>query len=1040
MATNEGILPQNQPKLTIIPSGIKRHQHDLNCEDSGCEEIINLRYKNGSWRTVGEKTVLWEYDHACRDLYYHAEINETGTAVYIGYCSGDHKVYLIDTATSSKSALKQLSFSPFEVFQHFSSLKNILIVTTSLNVYYFKWDDNTLTYLELSKDICPDVQFGYSYRDFINIEPATLEEGGLQTQAALFDKILIEKYKMRQKGMFCHSWVVMQWAYRMWDGSYIMHSQPSLVKMGNDDAYYYRQTTGDPEDNNYGCELECGIPVFNIKAPTGMLGVDSRLEKWKGLITHLCIFMTQDISKYLLEYNPTHYKTDEIAEYYTFGDNTDSLHQLMNMYPYYLAKEVKVEDVIDCNEDDQFEVNINELLNKLNYDGNCKESMDDAEMIPVRHNTYSWKRLGLSAEGVIFNILTGGLATGGSLKSAEDNWNKVWYTNEKAEQTVETTDDAGSFILQAQPELPVDDFSHHTVIPSIKPYAFNAKLHFGDITVKFGNGHQYSRWGIPTDFGPECYEYNNPSNWTFHREIKLETDRGTRYVYEAFDPYLVKFTLPGYDPVWLLRIPNIVSYPDVRATRLRIIITVDGNPNYYLAASYSLKSHKIYNFAYAVTNEHNDAGTEPGYLEFDAETITITNVVDDFATRVAEPEDNRYYVDHNRVQVSKINNALVYPAMYSYQFGNSAVEILAFGTQSAPISLGQFGQFPLTVFTSQGVFLLQQGNGQVIYSAIMALNNDVIFKNSVCELGGAMVYACSDGIKLLSGNKVQHLSREVEGQPSDKLINDAYYINFITDPNGHLVNLYQYLSEENFLDYLDDNVRVVYDKINKEIIVTNRDLFTNEGRMSHSPYSYVYNLQYKTWHKITDSWHDFMLIDSRWVGLKNHRVSYPNGFKAQEINVETPALQDCMIQSRPMKWGSYDFKKMKTVIQRSLCYVGDPIDSSPDADDKFGLYMFASLENNLWKFVKGIKVSQTAGMIQSPSLPSLHASVRNIALLCAVKSKDLVLSHWEVLREITMPGSLGAEARQNTERLLGSYDEEQYGESYDIGSSTEYLP
>jgi len=84
MATNEAQLEQNH-KITIIPSGIKRHQIDLNCEDSACEEVINLRYKSGSWRTVGDKTAYLSFPTGSHEkLYYHQAPNiNAGDDFYI---------------------------------------------------------------------------------------------------------------------------------------------------------------------------------------------------------------------------------------------------------------------------------------------------------------------------------------------------------------------------------------------------------------------------------------------------------------------------------------------------------------------------------------------------------------------------------------------------------------------------------------------------------------------------------------------------------------------------------------------------------------------------------------------------------------------------------------------------------------------------------------------------------------------------------------------------------------------------------------------
>lgn len=1018
--TNEGILPQNQ-HLTIIPSGIKRHQHDLNCEDSGCEEVINMRYKNGVWKTVGEKATEWGYDHECRQIYYHAEINATGTNIFIGYDSTDHKIYLVDPDGSSKTALKQLSISPFETFLHFTSLNNILIVTTNLNVYYFKWDDNSLTYLELVQDIKPQVYFSYEHVDDFVVPPAdtTTTEDFFQTQTELFDAILIAKYKMRQKGLYCHAYTVVQWAYRLWDGSYVMHSQPYLLRMSDEEAYFTKIISAVPTEEVYGCTLRCGKPIFYMNCDASVI---TNLEKYKGLITHFCVFMSQDVSQYIYEVNDTPFGSDSSYDKYAFSNNTESLDQLMKMYPLYLCKELKLDDVLNQTlATTKFEINVNESLNTLNFDGNGGSNIDTVEKIPVRHNTYSWKRLGLNWRNVVAGGIFGGI--GMAIQDAAKNWNKTWYTTEDAEQTTETTDESGSFILQAQPELPIDDFSHHRLISLANPYTYNAKLHIGNINTKFWEGDDYSKWlhGSSVITTPI-------TGFVFYREITIETDKGTRYVVDTFNPYYYHLTLGGLDR-YLITFNNVISYPDLRATQIRIIYTYSGDTREL--CSFDLEAHKMYNFAYAIT-DREFLSDDTGYLSYSNVIYYIDNLDVTHNPITTLQTDDRYYLSGNRIQVSRTSNALYNPSKYSYQIGNSAVEILCFASQSAPVSAGQFGHYPLTVFTSQGIFLLQQGGGDVIYAAALPLNNEVAFKNSVCELGGALVYASSDGIKVLAGNKLSHLSREIEGEPSDKLTADTDYTNFITDMNGHLVFLYPYLSAENFLDYLNDNVRICFDKMNKELIITNRDLFLDEGRIYSVPYSYVFNLQYKTWHKITDSWHQFLLINSVWYGARNYRTGYETGQLLSDMISEVSVLQDCLIQSRPMKWGTYDFKKPQTVIQRSLCHVGDPIDSSQDATDKFGLYMFASMENDSWKFVKGIKVFQPAGHIQHPALPGLHSSVRNVVLLTAVKSKDFVFSHWEVLRSVTTPGHPGAQARQNTESLIGDYNPDDYSSDYNI--------
>jgi len=1004
--TNEAVLQQNKT-ITVIPSGIKRHQHDMNCEDAGCEEIINMRYHNGAWQTVGAKQQEWQYNHQCSDIYYHPERNASGTSIYVGYNPATRYIVSINPDAGTSTNLFQLAAS--ETFSRFTSLSSILVIYTDKTVYYYHWNNDSSQYLHLSQDIKPQVYFSYQHEDEFTVPPTdtTETEDFFQTQAELFNAIIVAKYKMRNKGLFCHAYTVVQWAYRMWDGSYIMHSQPYLLRLSDEEAYFTRVRDDiTPTNEVYQCTLRCGKPIFYIQDPGNVI---TNLEKYKGLITHLCVFMSQDVSQYLFETNLEDFGDDSGFYKYAFTNNTDSLDQLMNLYPLYLAKEVPLQDVLNATMGvTKFEISVNESINKLNYNGDGGESIDTVEKIPVRHNTYSWKKFGRW----IGNIF----------RSQENDKPQFWFDTEDAEQTTESTDEAGSFILQAQPELPIDDFTHHILLPDATPYVYNTKLHLGDLNVKFWKGDDPSKWL----YGDSGNSNTAISGYVFAREITIETDKGARYVVEQFNPYYTHLVLYGVDR-YIIGIPNVVSYPDLRATKIRIVYF--DNVHFRELASYDLKSHKMYNFAYCITNREF-LSDDTGYLSYSNDAVYIDLLDASHNPLTTLHADRRYYKDTNRVQVSQNNNILHFPAKYSYQIGNSSNEIRCFASQSAPLSAGQFGQHPLTVFTSQGTYVMQQGNGQVIYSAVIPLNNEIAYKNSICELGGAIVYAATNGIRLLVGNEVQHLSRDLEGSPSEKLKNDSYYVNFINNIENNLVYLYYSLSEEDFLDYLSENVRIVYDNINKELIVSNRDLFTDEGRYSQVPYSYVYNMEFKTWHKIKDSWHDFMMIDSKWYGVRNFRTGYFTGHGMWSITDETAELMDCMIQSRPMKLGSFNFKKIKGVAQRSLCYVGDPIESNISDDKKFGLYLFGSLENNYYKFLKGIKISQGFGMIQYPSLPSIHQSVHHVVLLTAVNSKDFVFSHWEILTEQNMPGKFAPEARLHTENLTGDYNSLDYGDSY----------
>ena len=89
-----------------------------------------------------------------------------------------------------------------------------------------------------------------------------------------------------------------------------------------------------------------------------------------------------------------------------------------------------------------------------------------------------------------------------------------------------------------------------------------------------------------------------------------------------------------------------------------------------------------------------------------------------------QTDDDDTYIETNRVQASATNNMFSLPFANSYRFGVSEERIIAIATVVDELSATRFGAFPLYVFTDRGVWSLESGTGEVLYSNILPVNHD----------------------------------------------------------------------------------------------------------------------------------------------------------------------------------------------------------------------------------------------------------------------------------------------------------------------------
>jgi hypothetical protein len=347
-------------------------------------------------------------------------------------------------------------------------------------------------------------------------------------------------------------------------------------------------------------------------------------------------------------------------------------------------------------------------------------------------------------------------------------------------------------------------------------------------------------------------------------------------------------------------------YPDSNAYKVKLdIYTNLSQYDIYSheTAEYTLKQHPNLNGAYAI------AATRGGTLpQGSAEVLNTVPTIN--------------YEDINPLR--EVSGLVYYSAPNNpFFFGSSPVQIgagqvLALSTAARALSEGQFGQFPLYAFTSEGVWALET-NSDGTYLARKPITRDVITSTeSICQIDSAVLFATDRGIMHISGSTTECIT--------DSLITDEAFQLGDLPAIKQLHSMLNHPLAENciptatFRQFLKA-CRMVYDYPNQHIILYNPSY----------TYAYILSLKSKQWGMIYST-------------IQSHANAYPNAIalalqstddKSKYLDVldfsQTGSPQNSVMDisstqlliTRPLKLDAPDIlKTIRTIIQRGRFATG----------------------------------------------------------------------------------------------------------------------
>lgn len=343
--------------------------------------------------------------------------------------------------------------------------------------------------------------------------------------------------------------------------------------------------------------------------------------------------------------------------------------------------------------------------------------------------------------------------------------------------------------LEQQDVATDDDFTRSRITGNL--YTYNGKLHVGNIREKLAKPYPLVMFAV-----------SDINEFTVNTEVHVKTESGMKIVHGASMAYGAM-------------VSPYLSYPDSRAVKMIIY-----NDKYY--DEIPLKPHPFLNIAYSLK------GLYP------------YSITDKYGTYTPLPEDS-VSVAPNKLKVSNVSNPFYFPAKQTYTV--SSRNIVAMATATTAMSTGQFGQFPLYVFTGEGVFALSVGTGDIAYANSFSVTRDVCNNpDSIVSTDDAIVFSTDSGLKILSGSTVRDISSDMDGY-LPTVVDSSPIIKKIAGVGGFSDKL----SSTEFIYYLEE-AKVGYNYEDKEVIVANRNY----------PYSYVFNMQSSSWYKISASINRFL--------------------------------------------------------------------------------------------------------------------------------------------------------------------------------------
>lgn len=860
--------------------GIAANPSDYDCNDGELSLSLNVLPERGALRPLMQPRQMFDFTPPLKVVYIHQ------TTQFRHYVILNHETGLstVEDAEDMSAVYDLYQFGSEEIYR-FDAIGNTLVALTSIGLRYFLWKNEEEGYLHLGThlpelplsfglqgefvrgedqvteilDFKPGVEFAFAFYKFNEMPSGFLEKKqGVDfdddTKRIVTEQVLAKVNKFiadesTNKGRFLYPFFV-RYAYRLYDGSLTMHSAPILMVCSSELAPYPVITAIDGLGNVH-------APIkkifYHLEAAFCQLDFAcvsqeaiDELKKWKGIVKSVDIFISAPIYTY-----------DQSGECKGIGSQLSSRDFSILKLTNQKASE---QDYPKKYQIMPFWKMAAVALNQVSEDGELLVYPFYIDL--PRHDSES---------------LTGSL---------RDNAHFYFLKSYSLEDlpTSRTVIDVPDDYLQSlvNREVMTDDYdSHDQLIPRYS-FPYNSRLQLAGLSKHLFQGYHACQLSSfcegALQSGIESYDYEQN---TFRAYYFIRQD-GKEIVLQG-EP----FQMGALTPIMFLFYPNTNAYKCVLE---RTYQQQGGTLLLKKYREYTLSPHDFLNGAY-YSEGFNSFALWPPY-----------------GAEPPVPSQDTVISLPNKVYASEVNNPFFFPLSGIYTVGTG--EIMGISAAAKALSQGQFGQFPLYAFATDGVWALEVSETGT-YIARQPITREVCLSpTSITQVDTAVLFATNRGIMHISGSNVQCLS--------DQLREDQLYVDDGKDSLSVLPAFSEILKAYNDKAYPEERITALdiipfrdflqgcsmaYDYINQRVYVYNPSV----------PYAYVLAMDTRLWGMVRSSLTDTLNAypDSLAMAAYQGRNTL--------VNISFPDVNDASVLflTRPLKLGSPDLlKTIDTVIQR----------------------------------------------------------------------------------------------------------------------------
>lgn len=852
--------------MTTVPS-------DYACQDGQTVLLHNLVHEYGEVRPMRKPKVVMQVPIGFRFLYVHSG---SGYKHYIfqsqatdedgQVLEGFYNYYYCDAADEN---LNMVEFAKMKAeVSHVDAVGNTLLIFTEGSINYYLWKNTAYKSLGVA---LPEIgmRFGLLGEPILYSKECSETDGMFvhfdyevwpsdrnyiykrehltaytTTMLAPVSKLINEH--VTGKGKFCFPFFV-RYALRLYDGTLVHHSAPILMMPSTYHAVmpFLRESSYDK-----GKLTDCKVDVFTVRAALTFLMEDNITkafkEKWGDIVKSVDIFVSAPLYTYDAGGIVDTIKFTKIGgSDYAKGDYVGRLsaNALMWGRPSSVSH-IQGEDYTKYHS----AFNFRDLFNAYCWPAFISPGkygdVDTIELPAVTDEDMRKKMTDCSSFYLLKSI----------------SLNELINASEQIEAvTIKVKDDYLQSLVNR--EVMTDDYLTHEKIAAERSYVYNSRLNLAGVTRQLYDGYPIRQAFCRYD-GRVPVTYVGTEGGIKFGELPItELTGANAFTISVEEGREIKLYKEGkcniYNSIYN-RVPTLLFCPYTSANNAIWWSTTDGNLKPLMALE--MKMHDFLNLSYAS-------------LYFDPFNLPSTSDL----PQDTGNEDKKVKASSS-IYTSAVNNPFYFPPIGVNDVGIG--EVVGMAAAVAAMSQGQFGEFPLYAFTSNGIWALSVGKDGSYQTATPVTRDVCSNPDAIISLDRSVIFPTKRGIMMISGSQSTCITEVLHDDPASLLSHDV--VKKISRAEGVEPSE---IPDSGFLSYLD-NAGMVYDYTRQRVIVFNHDKM----------YAYVLSLTSKMWSTIRSEY-------------KYSVNSYPDGLaitqegiEAQLVNVcEDGEAQGGVIVTRPMK-------------------------------------------------------------------------------------------------------------------------------------------